>query len=222
MVAIPLPADPTLDEMRLALGAEIPAHAVFDGWGDAALAMAAQALKLDPAHAKLAFPDGAVGMIDAWYASLDARLLAAFPAERIAAMKIRARIAGLVLARLDLVRPHKQAVRSVLAILAQPRNLPTAAKLGWRTADALWRIAGDTATDFNHYTKRLTLSALYASTLLAWLDDESEGEAETKAFLDRRIGDVMRFEKVKAQLTPHPDRHFSVSRFLGRLRYPAT
>lgn len=222
MAAIPLPADPTLDEMRLALGAEIPAHAVFDGWGDAALAMAAQALKLDPAHAKLAFPDGAVGMIDAWYASLDARLLAAFPAERIAAMKIRARIAGLVLARLDLVRPHKQAVRSALAILAQPRNLPTAAKLGWRTADALWRIAGDTATDFNHYTKRLTLSALYASTLLAWLDDESEGEAETKAFLDRRIGDVMRFEKVKAQLTPHPDRHFSVSRFLGRLRYPAT
>jgi ubiquinone biosynthesis protein COQ9 len=222
MVAILLPADPTLDEMRLALGAEIPAHAVFDGWSDAALAMAAEALKLDPAHAKLAFPDGAVGMIDAWYASLDTRLLAAFPPERIAAMKIRARIGSLVLARLDLVRPHKQAVRSALAILAQPRNLTTAAKLGWRTADALWRIAGDTATDFNHYTKRLTLSALYASTLLAWLDDEGEGEAETKAFLDRRIGDVMRFEKVKAQLTPHPDRRFSVSRFLGRLRYPAT
>jgi ubiquinone biosynthesis protein COQ9 len=195
---------------------------VFDGWSDAALAMAADALKLDPAHAKLAFPDGAVGMIDAWYASLDARLGAAFPPERIAAMKIRARIAGLVLARLDLVRPHKQAVRSALAILALPRNLTTAAKLGWRTADALWRIAGDAATDFNHYTKRLTLSALYASTLLAWLDDESEGEVETKAFLDRRIGDVMRFEKVKAQLTPHSDRRFSVSRFLGRLRYPAT
>ncbi|MDH7640161.1 COQ9 family protein [Sphingomonas oryzagri] len=222
MAAIALPADPTLDEMRLALGAEIPAHAVFDGWSDAALAMAAEALKLDPAHAKLAFPDGAVGMIDAWYASLDTRLAAAFPPERIAAMKIRARIGELVLARIDLVRPHKQAVRSALAILALPRNLPTAAKLGWRTADALWRIAGDTATDFNHYTKRLTLSALYASTLLAWLDDESEGEAETKAFLDRRIGDVMRFEKVKAQLTPHPDRRFSVSRFLGRLRYPAT
>lgn len=222
MAAIPLPADPTLDEMRLALGAEIPAHAVFDGWSDAALGAAAQTLKLDPAHAKLAFPDGAVGMIDAWYASLDTRLLAAFPPERIAAMKIRARIAGLVLARLDLVRPHKQAVRSALAILAQPRNLATAAKLGWRTADSLWRIAGDTATDFNHYTKRLTLSALYASTLLAWLGDESEEEVETKAFLDRRIGDVMRFETMKAQLTPHPDRHFSVSRFLGRLRYPVT
>ncbi|HEY0316368.1 MAG TPA: COQ9 family protein [Sphingomonas sp.] len=222
MGTIPLPADPTLDEMRLALGAEIPAHAVFDGWSDAALETAARALRLDPAHARLAFPDGAVGMIDAWYASLDARLASAFPPEQIATMKIRERIGALVLARIDLVRPHKQAARSALAILAQPRHLPRAAKLGWRTADALWRIAGDTATDFNHYTKRLTLSAVYASTLLAWLDDDGEGEVDTKAFLARRIEGVMRFETLKAQLTPHPDRHFSVSRFLGRLRYPAT
>jgi len=221
MSAIVLPTDPTLDEMRLALGAEIPAHAVFDGWGDKALETAAQALKLDPAHARLAFPDGAAGMIDAWYASLDARLAADFSPDRVAAMKIRQRIAALVLARIDYVRPHRQAVRSALAILAQPRNLPRAAKFGWRTADALWRIAGDTATDFNHYTKRMTLSAVYASTLLAWLDDESEGEAETKAFLGRRIDNVMRFETMKAQFTPHPDRRFSVSRFLGRLRYPA-
>ena len=222
MAAIPLPTDPTLDEMRIALGAEIPAHAVFDGWSDAALAMAAEALGIDPAHAKLAFPDGAVGMIDAWYASLDARLAMDFPPDRIAAMKIRDRIGSLVLARIAMVRPHKQAVRSALAILAQPRNLPRAATFGWRTANALWRIAGDTAADLNHYTKRMTLSAVYASTLMAWLDDESEGEADTKAFLARRIDNVMRFEKLKAQFTPHPDRHFSVSRFLGRLRYPAT
>ena len=222
MSGIPLPADPTLDEMRLVLGAEIPTHAVFDGWGDTALETAARVLKLDPAHARLAFPDGAAGMIDAWYASLDARLAADFPPDRIAAMKIRQRIAALVLARIAYVRPHKQAVRSALAILAQPRNLAKAAQFAWRTADALWRIAGDTATDFNHYTKRMTLSAVYGSTLLVWLDDESENEAETQAFLGRRIDNVMRFETMKAQFTPHPDRHFSVSRFLGRLRYPAT
>ncbi|MBA2935436.1 COQ9 family protein [Sphingomonas sp. CGMCC 1.13654] len=221
MAAITLPTDPTLDEMRLALGAEIPAHAVFDGWSDAALEMAAQALGLDPAHAKLAFLNGAVDMIDAWYASLDARLALDFPPDRIAAMKFRERISALVLARIALVRAHKQAVRSALAILARPRNLGKAAKFGWRTADALWRIAGDTATDFNHYTKRMTLSAVYGSTLLAWLDDESEGEADTRAFLARRIDNVMQFEKLKTQFTPHPDRHFSVSRFLGRLRYPA-
>jgi ubiquinone biosynthesis protein COQ9 len=214
--------DPTLDEMRAALGAVIPAHAVFDGWTDAALENAAKQLKLDPGQARLAFPDGALGMIDAWYASIDTRLAAAFPPERIAAMKIRDRIGGLVLARIDLARPHKQAVRSALAILAQPRHLAAAAKFGWRAADGMWRIAGDTATDLNHYTKRVTLSAVYGSTLLAWLDDESEGEADTRAFLGRRIDGVMRFEKLKAQLVPDPERRFSVTRFLGRLRYPAT
>jgi ubiquinone biosynthesis protein COQ9 len=216
-----LPPDPTLDEMRDALGVAIPEHAVFDGWSHAALDNAARAIGLDPAHARLAFPDGAIGMIDAWYASLDARIAERFPRERIVTMKIRARIAALVLARIDLVRAHRQAVRSALAILTQPRNVATGAKLGWRAADVMWRIAGDTATDFNHYTKRLTLAAVYGSTLLVWLDDESEGETETQAFLDRRIENVMRFEQLKAQLTLDPDRRFSMTRFLGRLRYPA-
>jgi len=214
-----LPPDPTLDEMRAALGAVIPAHAMFDGWGDAALEASARELGLDPAHARLAFPDGAIGMIDAWYASVDARLAAAFPAERIATMKFRERIAAQILARFDLVRPHKQAARTALSLLA--RHPATATKLGWRAADVMWRIAGDTATDLNHYTKRLTLSAVYGSTLIIWLDDESEGESETKAFLARRIEGVMRFEKLKAQLTPDPERRFSMTRFLGRLRYPA-
>lgn len=214
-----LPPDPTLDEMRAALGAVIPAHAMFDGWGDSALENSARDLGIDPGHAKLAFPDGALGMIDAWYASVDTRLAAAFPAERIATMKFRERIAALILARLDLVRPHKQAVRTALAVLA--RHPATAAKLGWRAADVMWRIAGDTATDINHYTKRITLSAVYGSTLVIWLDDESDGESATKAFLGRRIDGVMRFEKLKAQLTPDPERRFSMTRFLGRLRYPA-
>jgi ubiquinone biosynthesis protein COQ9 len=83
----------------------------------------------------------------------------------------------------------------------------------------MWRLAGDNATDLNYYTKRATLAAVYATTLIVWLDDESEGQAETKAFLDRRIDDVMRFEKTKARLRPDPVRHFSPTRFLGRLRY---
>lgn len=222
MSDIALPPDPTLDEMRAALGVVIPAHAVFDGWTDAALENAARELGLDPAHARLAFPDGAIGMIEAWYASIDTRLAAAFPPDRIAAMKFRDRIAALVLARLEMARPHKQAVRSALSILARPRHVATAARLGWRAADMMWRVAGDTATDFNHYTKRLTLSAVYGSTLMAWLDDESEGEAETRAFLARRIEGVMRFETFKAQIVPDPERRFSMTRFLGRLRYPAT
>ena len=111
--------------------------------------------------------------------------------------------------------------RRALAILAQPQNAMRAARRAWRAADAVWRQAGDKATDLNHYSKRGLLVAVYGSTLLAWLDDESEGFADTAAFLDRRIGEVMRFEKAKARLMPAPGDRFSLVRLLGRLRYPA-
>lgn len=215
-----LPPDPTLDEMREALAAELPAQAAFDGWGDAALTNAAAALGLDPGHARLAFPDGALGMIEAWYAQLDAALALAFPPERIAAMKVRERIEALVLARLALARPHREAARRALVLLARPRHA-AAARLGWRAADRMWRLAGDTATDLNHYSKRATLGAVYAATVLVWLDDDSEGEAETRGFLQRRLADVMRFETLKAKLRPDPERRFSLTRLAGRLRYPA-
>lgn len=219
--AATLPPDPTLDEMRAALGPAIAAEAVFDGWTDAALVQAADALGLDPAHARLAFPDGAAGMIAAWYAAIDAQLAADFPPARIADMRVRDRVGALVLARLAIARPHKEAARLALAILAQPRNLSLGARLGWGAADTMWRIAGDTAVDLNHYSKRATLAAVYGATLLVWLDDDSEEEADTRGFLERRLADVMRFERAKARFRPNPERRFSVTRFLGRLRYPA-
>jgi ubiquinone biosynthesis protein COQ9 len=137
---------------------------------------------------------------------------------KLAAMKIRERIRAMVWTRLEIMAPAREAVRNALSILAMPQNVPLAMMIGWRSADLMWRLAGDTATDFNHYTKRMTLGAVYASTLLAWLDDESEDRADTAAFLDRRIDNVMSFEKWKAQW--RGQEHFSVSRFLGRLRYP--
>jgi ubiquinone biosynthesis protein COQ9 len=85
----------------------------------------------------------------------------------------------------------------------------------------MWRIAGDKATDFNHYSKRAILMAVYGSTSLVWLDDDSAGFAETRAFLDRRIDEVMRFEKAKAGWRARRELMPSLSRFLGRLRYPA-
>ena len=102
--------------------------------------------------------------------------------------------------------PAREAIRRGLAILAMPQNLPLALRISWRTADHMWRIAGDTSTDFNHYTKRMTLGAVYGSTLLVWLDDQSEGWSETAAFLDRRIDNVMKFEKLKAEWRGSSDR----------------
>ena len=218
-MALP-PAEMNLDELRAALAPLLPGHAAFDGWSDAAVAMAANELGVPPERARLAFPGGQTEMIDAWFDSIDKAMLDAFPPDRVAAMKVRARIGELVLFRLTAMRPHREALRRALAILALPQNLAEAARLAWRAADRIWRLAGDTATDFNHYSKRAILIGVYGSTSLVFLDDEGEDLANTRAFLRRRIDDVMRFEKFKASWRGTSERRPSLSRFLGRLRYP--
>lgn len=211
----------SLDETRLRLAAELPVHAAFDGWTAAAVDAAADALAVNRDVAQLAFGGDAVTMIDAWFASVDAAMHAALPAPTLADMKIRARITALIEARLEILNPHKEALRRALAILAFPTNTLTAAKLGWRAADVMWHAAGDTATDYNHYTKRAILSGIYAATLTIFLNDDSADDADTRAFLGRRIDGIMRFEKAKAGFAARADLAFSPARFLGRLRYPA-
>lgn len=213
--------EPTpLATVRGQLALSVGENAVFDGWTEKAVLTSAGQMGIDPAVARLAFPKDQVGMIDAYIQSVDAAMQAHFTPDLIATLKIRDRIREQVWHRLQAMGPAREAMRPALAILAMPQNAVRGLGIGWRTADLMWRIAGDNSTDFNHYSKRLTLSALYAATLLAWLDDQSEGWTETSAFLDRRIGDVMRFEKWKAKWRGSADRRPSFSRFLGRLRYP--
>ena len=208
-----------LEQLRRRLALAVGENAVFDGWTRAAVDSAAAQLGVDPAQARLAMPKSQAGMIDVYIEEVDRALEAWFTPERLAGMKIREKIRALIWHRLEIMAPAREGVRRALAILAMPQNLPLALRISWRTADLMWRIAGDTSTDFNHYTKRLSLGAVYGSTLLVWLDDQSDGLDETAAFLDRRIEDVMRFEKFKAQWRGSSE-HLSLSRFLGRLRYP--
>ncbi len=213
--------DATLDEIREALAPEVALNAAFDGWSAQAVAQAADTLGLDRDVAALAYPGGAVEMIDAWFAHIDSAMAARFTDAQLAAMKIRERITALVEARLDLLAGNREALRRALAILAMPQNAARAARLGWRSADRMWRLAGDTATDYNHYTKRAILGGVYAATIAVFVNDESEDWVETRGFLGRRIDGVMRFEKAKARLLGRGKHRPSLSRFIGRLRYPA-
>lgn len=214
-------ADLTLDEIRVLLAPAIADAAAFDGWSDAALGEAARMHGVNPDVARLAFSKGAMDMIGAWIETVDRAMVDAFAPDRLDNMKMRDRIRLLVQFRLDAVAGREEALRRALAIMAMPRNSASAIKRGWQSADLMWRLAGDTATDLNHYTKRATLAAVYAATLAVLIDDESEGKADTAAFLDRRIDGIIRFEKAKAKLMLPADERFSVARFLGRLRYPA-
>ena len=212
------PASP-LEEIRRKLALPLGENAVFDGWTEAAVDSAANGGSVDPAQARLAIPKDQAGKIDLYIRGVDRALEEWFSPERLGGLKIREKIRAIIWKRLEIMEPAREAVRRALSILAMPQNVPTGLKMGWRTADAMWRIAGDTSTDYNHYTKRVMLGGVYASTLIVWLDDQTEGWSESSSFLDRRIDGVMKIEKLKADWKSQE--HFSVSRFLGRLRYPA-
>ncbi|MBV8973261.1 MAG: COQ9 family protein [Sphingomonadaceae bacterium] len=209
--------DETLDELRPRLVAAMVPHVAFDGWTDVSLAAGARDAGIDPDVAALVFPGGATQMAVAYTDLANARMTAAL--EGLPPAKVRERVTRAIRLRLEQAEDERETVRRTLTVLAM--HPAVSARTTWRTADSIWRACGDTATDFNHYTKRATLGAVYAATLLYWLADESDGRADTWAFLDRRIEGIMGIEKAKARLRSATGRLPNVAQLLGRLRYPA-
>ena len=190
---------PIEDTRRRLLDATLT-HVPFDGWTGVAMMAGARDLGLSPAEAANAFPGGPVEMIEFMSLEADRRMLEALEREDLAALKVRERVALGVRRRLELYGRDREAIRRALAVLALPQNGPLALRLLYRTVDAVWYAAGDTATDFNFYTKRALLAGVYGSTLLAWLDDRSPDLEETWRFLDRRIADAMRLSQAAQRL----------------------
>ncbi len=173
------------------------AHVPFDGWSETAFRAAIEETNTDEAVARALFPRGAVDLARAYHKRGDQAMIARVEAEDLEELRFRDRIIFAVRARLEAVE-DKELVRRGTTLFALPQYAATGAQLIWDTCDAIWTVLGDTSEDVNWYTKRMTLSAVYSSTVLYWLGDESEGHADTWAFLDRRIENVMQFEKAKA------------------------
>ncbi len=193
-------------------------HAAFDGFTDKLLARAGESAGVDAATVARLFPDGALSLVEAFSDMADGEMEAALAKRKLATLKIRERIAAAVTARIDALRPHKEAARRAGAFLTLPPHAALGAKLLYRTVDSMWRAAGDTATDFNFYTKRAILAGVYSSTLMRWFTDESEDESVTHTFLAARIENVMQFEKLKARVKERAKGLPSFGDILGALR----
>jgi len=195
---MPAKKKPRDESLKAAVLAHALAHAAFDGFSEALLAKSGKEASLDkPSLARL-FPDGVSSLVETYSDAMDAQMEGALAASL--PPKVRDRIRAAVPARLDAIRPHKEAARRAAAFLTLPPNAALGVKLLTRTVDRMWRAAGDRSTDFNFYTKRAILTGVYSATLIRWFNDDSEGEAATRAFLDARIENVMQFEKFKAQV----------------------
>lgn len=215
-------ADPFAEARDRLLDA-LPDHVVFDGWSMTALEAAAREAGVEPSEIRLVFPRGGVDAALAFHARGDARMAERFAAEDHEGWGFTAKVTRAVRLRLEVVAEAKDAVRRAAALLSLPIYAPEAARALWRTSDAIWTAVGDASTDGAWYTKRATLSGVYASTTLYWLGDETPGATATWEFLDRRIGDVMRIEKTKASLRANPLGRIAMDlqdRALGLIKAP--
>lgn len=195
--------DHLLEARERLIEAALP-EVAFDGWGKVALEAAIAESGVDAGLAHLAFPRGGVDMALAFHRMMDRRLEAELSLQDLAAMRIRERVTHCVRKRIELVEQEREAVRRGAALLALPQYAPEGARAVWGTADLIWNLCGDTATDYNWYTKRAILTGVYSSTVLYWLGDQGPDAHATWEFLDRRIENVMQFEKAKAQASKNP------------------
>ncbi len=198
-------------------------HVPFDGWSEATLAAGARDAGIDIARARALFPQAGVDLAAAFHRRGDAAMAARLRGADLSALRYSERVAEAVKIRLE-VAGDREAVRAACALFALPPNAPRGARLIWGTADAIWNALGDGSDDINWYSKRAILSGVYGSAVLYWLGDKSEGDADTRAFIDRRIENVMQFEKVKTRVRANPvlGRLLAVPEaFLGRIKAPS-
>ena len=189
-----------LAEERRALLERALVHVPFDGWTQNALAAAADDLDYEISVARRAFPRGVRDLIAFFDAEIDRRMVAAFEDLDLTSLRIRERIARAVRTRLEICAPYREACNRLVAHYAIPGNAVAGLRVMYQSVDLMWRAAGDTATDFNFYTKRGLLAGVYSSTILFWLYDRSEGCVDSWAFLDRRIANVMEIQKTRGRL----------------------
>lgn len=178
-------------------------HVAFDGWTEATFAAAVEDCGMDPVLARALCPRGAVDLALAYHRRGDAQMLERLKTADLTGLRFRDKIAAAVRFRLE-ASDDKEAVRRGVTLFSLPVYAADGAKAIWGTVDAIWTALGDTSEDINWYSKRATLSGVYSSTVLFWLGDDSSGHQATWDFLDRRIDNVMQFEKLKADVQKNP------------------
>lgn len=204
------------------LDAALP-HVAFDGWSPATFDAAVTDADMTQAEAQVLAPRGAVDLAIALHRRGDQAMLHRMRTAELSGMAYRDKVIAALRMRLEEL-PDREVVRRATTLFSLPNHAADGAKLVWETADHIWTALGDTSRDGNWYSKRAILSGVWGSTVLFWLGDDSPDNAKTLDFIDRRIEDVMRFEKLKGQLRDNPLTKPLMElqeAFFGRLRAPS-
>ena len=184
------------------LDAALP-HVVFDGWSPETFAAAVRDAEMPMDKARALAPRGSLDLAVAYHRRGDRAMVARLEQADLGEMRFRDKVATALAFRLEALG-DREVVRRATTLFALPTHAAEGGKLVWQTADHVWTALGDESRDGNWYSKRAILSGVWAATVLYWLGDDSPDHSETRTFIDRRIEDVMRFEKLKGQLRDNP------------------
>src|SRR6516164_4664232 len=209
---------PLADDQRAALIATMLPNVAFDGWSRPALRAAARRVGMPADEALALFPNGTAELVACFSRWADARMLDRLEAMVPEPLRISDRVALAIATRLEIIAPWREAVRRALSVLALPRHAPLGLRLLYETVDGIWYAAGDRATDFSFYTKRVTLAAIYAGTVLYWLEDSSPDFSDTRAFLARRLSEVASIGKARRRFETAMERLPNPARLLRQYR----
>lgn len=189
---------PFSDAEAAALDAMLP-FVGRHGWTRRALSEGLAAAGADPAEAAFLFPGGSGEMLEGFFALMLARAVQAAASQVASEMRLSKRVRAVLAGFLATLDPHKEAVRRAFALLLLPHHARLAARILSRLADGIWEAAGDRSEDARWYTKRASLGAILAPTLLYWLNDVEADQAGSLAFFDRRLAGLGQFGRMRAR-----------------------
>ena len=184
-------------------------HVPFDGWTWEAMEQGSidigfEKQKTSSLRIKIfkdLYKNGPIDFIDIFSEIIDLKVIENYNLIKTKPERVPEKIKKIIMIRLHLCQKYKEAIRSSISITAIPVNASISLKILYRTCNSMWRIAGDKSTDFSFYTRRISLAAVYTSTLLFWLNDNSNDNIETEFFLDRRLKGINKISRLKKPLS---------------------
>tara|TARA_B100000989_G_scaffold293709_1_gene271529 strand:+ start:750 stop:1490 length:741 start_codon:yes stop_codon:yes gene_type:complete len=197
------------NQIRIDLIRAMLTHVPFDGWTWEAMEQGALDIGFEKKKTpflrvkifKGLFKNGSIDFIDIFSDIIDLEVIENYNLLETKPVKVSEKIKKIIMIRLNICQKYKEAIRSSISITAIPTNAKISLNTLYKTCNIMWRIAGDKSTDFSFYTRRITLAAVYTSTLLFWLNDNSNNNIETEFFLDRQLKNISKISSLKKPIS---------------------
>ncbi len=109
-------------------------------------------------------------------------------------LPISKRIKRILITRFEILKNNKKFYKKTFNYLLLPKNIKLMKNNLYKSVDQMWYLAGDNSTDFNFYTKRLTLSFIYVNALFTFYKNDKSNVEDN---IDINLKKISKIPKLK-------------------------